>query len=275
MRPPLTDYQRRIAHHRLTFDHPLSPDLEESLRRASLACAENGKEVTGIIDLFCGLYLEYQKEVADHFRGDFTAVLAQNFPKHRFGFQGLIPEVVLDKVTTDDDSCGIGYSMEYSDDLLRLLWLATTLANAAGKKASLKDVFAAATQDTGWMNELLRHGLAPARKIANFKTDIETVIFYATIHMSESWPRQFEFEYDGTLLPPFTLEVRTPSGGFQPVRMAKVKLNGAKVAEIAWPGETTASVPVELVKSNKFELELDGPTFGSIEMTVQGFSENI
>lgn len=258
MRPPLTEHQRRIAQHRIMFDHSLARDLEESLRRASLACAENGKEVSGIIDLFCGLYLQYQKEVADHFRGDFDVVLKQNFPKHRFGVEGLFPQVVLDKVTSDDDSSGFEYSLKYSDELLRLLWLATTLANAVGKKASLKDVLAAATQDTGWMDELLRHGLAPARKIADFKTDIETVVFYATTHMNEAWPRQLEFEHHETLKPPFTLDIRTPSGGFQPVRMAKVKLNGAKVAEIAWSGEPTASVRVELVKSNKIELELDG-----------------
>lgn len=108
MRPALTDYQRQIAQHRMTFDHPLTPDLEQSLRRASLACAENGKQETAVIDLFCGLYLEYQKEVADHFLGDFAAVLKQNFPKHRFGVEGLIPATVLDKVASDDDSGGVG-----------------------------------------------------------------------------------------------------------------------------------------------------------------------
>ena len=33
------------------FDHPLAPDLDEALRRASLACAENGKTETGLIEL--------------------------------------------------------------------------------------------------------------------------------------------------------------------------------------------------------------------------------
>ncbi len=270
MNRPLTDYQRRLAEHRIMFDHPLAPDLEESMRRASLACAENGKEVTGIIDLLCGLYLHYQKEVADHFRGDFDAILKQNFPKHRSGVEGLIPEVVLDKVTTDDDSGGFSYSVKHSDDVLRLLWLATALANAVGKKASLKDVLGALTQDISWTNELLRHGLTPARKIANFTLDVETVIFHATTHMDAAWPRQREFQYDGTLHPPFTLEARTPSGGFKPVRTAKVKLNGAKVVEIAWPGIPTVSAPVELMASNKIELELNGPTFGSIELTILG-----
>src|SRR5260370_31017868 len=264
MRSILADYQRRIAQHRMTFE------LEQSLRRASLACAENRKEETGIIDLFCGLYLEFRKEVADHFQGDFAALLKQNFPKHRFGDEGLIPEVVLDKITSDDDSSGVMYSMKYSDELLRLLWLATALANAVGKKASHKDVLAAVTQDADWMEELQRHGLAPARKIANFKMEVETVVFYAATHMNQSWPRQLQFENDGTLQPPFTLDVKTPSGASQPVRLAKVKLNGDKVAEGTWPGEAAASVPVEPLKSNKIAVALDGPSFGSIEVTVRG-----
>src|SRR5207253_10935961 len=130
-----------------------------ALRRASLACAENKKEVTGITDLFCGLYLEYQKEVADHFRGDVAAVVKRNFPKHRFGREGFIPEVVLDKVTSDEEVSGVGYNLKYSDDVLRILWLATTFANAVGKRASLKDVLVALTQDTSWIDELSRNGL--------------------------------------------------------------------------------------------------------------------
>lgn len=270
MTSTLTDYQRKIAQHRMTFDHLLSSELEQSLRRASLACAENSKAETGIIDLFCGVYLESQKEVADHFGGDFAVVVRRNFPKHRFGDQGFIPEVMLDKITSDDDSGGVGYPLKYSDELLRLLWLATGLANAVGKRASVKDVIAAVTQDTNWTEELLRNGLAPTRKIANFKMDVETVIFHATTHMNEHWPRQMEFRYDEVLRPPFKLEASTPSGGFQPVRFAKVKLNGSSVAEIQWSGTSSASVTVDLLESNKIELELDGPTFGSVEVTVRG-----
>jgi hypothetical protein len=271
MRPPLTDYQRSIAEDRIIFDHLLAPDLEQSLLRASVACAENGKEETGIIEFFCGLYLQYQKEVADLFQGDFAAALEQNFPKHRFGVQGLFPEAVLNRATSDDNDSGIPYiSMKYSDELLRLLWLATTLANAVGEKASLKDVIAAAMQDTGWMQELLRYGLSSVHKIASFKTDIETVIFYATTLMNQASPKELEFEHDGVLQPPFTLEAKTPSGGFQPVRMATIKLNGVNVAEIGWPGVPSASVPVELKIPNKIEMELDGPAFGSVEVTVRG-----
>jgi len=57
MKPPLNANQRRFAHHRMAFGTDfLSPDLTESLRRASLACAENQKQEKGIIDLVCGLY---------------------------------------------------------------------------------------------------------------------------------------------------------------------------------------------------------------------------
>jgi hypothetical protein len=54
------------------------------------------------------------------------------------------------------------------------------------------------------------------------------------------------------------------------VRSARVKLNGREVAEIAWSKEPSASVPVELLKSNKIDLEIDGPAFGSIEVTARG-----
>ena len=87
MTSTLTKYQRSIAQHRITFDHLLSPELEESLRRASLAGAENKKAETGIIEFVCGLYLQWQKELADQFRGDFATVLNETFPKHRFGIE--------------------------------------------------------------------------------------------------------------------------------------------------------------------------------------------
>jgi hypothetical protein len=96
------------------------------------------------------------------------------------------------------------------------------------------------------------------------------VVFHATTHMNTAWPRRLEFPHDGSLKPPFTLEVRTPSGGFQPVRTAQIKLNGNKVAEIGWPAEPAVSAPVELNASNTVELELDGPSFGSIEFTIRG-----
>ena len=266
---PLTDYQRRLAQHRIMFDHPLTPDLEEALRRASLACAENEKQETDLIDLFCGLFLQYGREVSDHFSGDFDAVLQRTFPKHRFGAEGLIADAVLEKATTDDDSGGFFYSVKHSDEALRLLWLAMALANAVGKRASLKDVLAALTQSGGWRDELSRHGLTPAHKVANFESDVETVLFHTTL-MHGTWPRRLEFKNDGTLKPPFMLEVRTPSGGFQPVRAAEIKLNGKKVAEITWPATAVVNTGVDLNPSNTVEVELDGPTFGSIECTIRG-----
>jgi hypothetical protein len=63
--------------HQLTFIRPA-----ESLRRASLACAENHKKETGIIDFFCGLYLQDRSEISHHFSGDFAAVVIQTFPIH-------------------------------------------------------------------------------------------------------------------------------------------------------------------------------------------------
>jgi hypothetical protein len=272
MKPPLTAYQRQLAEHRIMFDHPLASDLEEALRRASLACAENGKKETGLIECFCGLYLHYRKEVSDHFDGDFDSVLTRTFPKHRFGVEGLIPAAALEKVTEDDDDGGIMYSVKHTDELLRLLWLAMALASAVGKRASLKDMIAALSQDRRWTSDLRRHGLTPSHKVANFDSDIGTVVFHATTHMNTAWPRRLEFPHDSSLKPPFTLEVRTPSGGFQPVRTAQIKLNGNKVAEIGWPAEPTVTAPVELNASNSVELELDGPSFGSIEFTIRGTS---
>jgi hypothetical protein len=270
---PLTDYQRRLAEHRIMFDHPLAPDLDEGLRRASLACAENGKKETDLIELFCALYLHYQREVSDHFIGDFRSLLSRTFPKHRYGDEGLIPDAMLEKITTDDEAGGFVYSVKHTDEVLRLLWLATALANGVGKRTSLKDVLAALTQDRRWTNELSRHGLTLAHKVANFELDIGTVVFHGDAHMNAAWPRRLEFQHDEALKPPFTLEVKTPSGGFQPVRTAQIKLNGKKVAEIAWPAAAMASAVVELDASNRIELELDGPTFGSIEFTIRGTSE--
>jgi hypothetical protein len=270
MEPPLTAYQRQSAEHHITFDRPLSHDLDEALHRTSLACAENDKKEAGLIELFSGLYLHYRKEIADHFNGDFHAVLTQTFPRHRYGVEGLIPDAMLEKAATDDESGGFFYSVKRSDDVLRLLWLAMALANAVGKRASLKDALAALTQNRRWTSELLQHGLALAHKVANFDSDVGTVVFHATTHMNAAWPRRLEFQHDGTVKPPFALEVKTPSGGFQPVRMARLKLNGNEVAEITWPAAAIANAAVELNASNSVELELDGPAFGSIEFTIRG-----
>lgn len=273
MKPHLNNYQRRFAQHRMTFGtNLLSPELAESLRRASLACAENQKKETGIIDFFCGLYLQDRNEITLHFSGDFAAVVNLNFPIHRFGHEGLVPKVMLDEMTSETESCnsGFGFSLNYTDELHRLLWLSAKLANAVGKKASVKDVVAAVALGGEWMDELLRSGLTPSRDVADFDKEVGTVIFHVTAHTGEGWPREMDFERDGTFQPPFMLEVSTPSGPFLPVRSAKVKLNGSELAGVSWPEKPTASVGVELRSLNKIELELDGPAFGSVEVTVRG-----
>jgi len=138
MKPQLTSYQKQFAQYRMTFGtNLLSSEIEESLRRASLACAENQKGETGIIDFFCGLYLQDGDEIARHFRGNFTEVVSRNFPIHRFGQEGLVAKVMLDQMTSGTDSCesGFSYRLQYSDELHRLLWLSARLANAVGKKS--------------------------------------------------------------------------------------------------------------------------------------------
>src|SRR4029077_20604698 len=121
----------------------------------------------------------------------------------------------------------------------------------------------------GWTSRLSRDGLTLAHKVANFDSEVGMVVFHTTTHMNAAWPRRLEFQHDGTVKPPFTLEVKTPSGGFQPVRTARIKLNGNKVAEIVCPATAIVNAPVELGASSSIELELDGPAFGSIEFTIR------
>jgi hypothetical protein len=271
MRIRLNDFQRGFAHQQITFSSDvLSLELTESLRRTSLACAENQKKQSGIIDVLCGLYLQDRNEVARHFRGDFAAVVSLTFPVHRFGREGLFPKAMLRGLTSESDESSFSFSLNYSDDVLRLLWLSQRVANAVGRKPSLTDVIAAVALDQEWIDELSRCGLAPSRELADFDREVRTVVFHAAPHTSEGWPKKMEFEYDGELQPPFTLEVSTPSGPFQPVQSAKVKLNGSELARVSWPERPTVSVGVELGSLNKIEYELDGPAFGSVEITLRG-----
>ena len=94
------------------------------------------------------------------------------------------------------------FSLNYSDDVLRLLWLSQKLANAVGRKPSLTDVIAALVLNREWMAELLRCGLEPSRELADFDREVRTVVFHATPHTVEGWPREMDFEYDGALQPP-------------------------------------------------------------------------
>jgi hypothetical protein len=149
----LTKPQRQLAHHVLLFDRPLSAEVAEALQRATLACAENGVTSTGLIEFFCGLHLQFKEELETHFDGDVAALLKRIFPKHRYGDKGLVTEKVLENAATDEDS-SFGYSVVLSDSLIRLLWTATRLADAVGRKTSLKDLIAAITLDDEWAGEL-------------------------------------------------------------------------------------------------------------------------
>jgi hypothetical protein len=275
MELPLKTHQRQFALQRMAFgSNLLSPEVAEALRRACLACAENQKKETGIIDFLCGLYLHFQNDLAAHFTGDFAAVVSRNFSIHRFGHEGLVPKNMLDGMTQEDPSdlaTSFFYSVNLSDELLRLLWLSAKLASAVGKKASLMDVVAAAALDGNWTEELLRNGLKWKRFVADFDRDVRTIIFHAAPHTTEGWPKEMDFEHDGSFQPPFTLELSTPSGPFQPVRSARVKLNEREVATVEWPEKPTVSVIVELRTLNKIKFELDGPShFASVEVTVRG-----
>jgi hypothetical protein len=179
---------------------------------------------------------------------------------------------MLDEMPSDTESCspGFGFSLSYSDELHHLLWVSAKLANAVGKKASVKDAVAALLLDEDCVQKLAKSGLTPSRVTADFDRDVRTIIFHATPHTGGKWPTQMEFEHDGSLSSPFTLGVSTPSGPFQPVRSAKIKLNNIELAGIAWPEKPTASVGVELRSLNKIEFELDGPRFGSVEVAVRG-----
>jgi hypothetical protein len=265
----LTDQQRAFAQHFVTFDQPLSYDLSEALRRATLACAENATPQTGVIEFFCGLGLHYEESLTPHFNGDFALLLSRVFPKHRFGVAGLIPEQVIKNATEDDPSCGtgMGYSIRLSDELIRLLWTATRLANAVGKKTSLKDVIAAVSLDDEWVEELRKHGIAFRQQLADFRQVLD-LVFFKTQHANTTWPRKFEFEVD-SFNHPFAASVKTPSGGFQPMRKATVKLNGNNIAAVSWPDQPEVTVEVALKSRNAIEFEIDGPQFGSMEIAIR------
>lgn len=271
MKIHLNDFQRGYAQQRITFSPDvLSLELAESLRRTSLACAENEKKQAGIIDVLCGLYLQDRNEITRHFRGDFAAVVSRNFPVNRYGREGLFPKAMLQRLASESGESSFFFSLNYSDDVLRLLWLSQKLANAVGKRHSLADVIAAVALDQEWMDELARCGLTPSRELADFDHDVRAVVFHATPHTGKEWPREIDFELDEESRPPYRLELSTPSGPFQPVRLARVKLNGSEVADVSWPEKPTTIVDVELQTSNRIEIELDGPMFGSVQLTVRG-----
>jgi len=264
----LTERQRRLAHHVLLFDRPLAHEVAEALQRATLACAENNLASTGLPEFLCGLYLQFRQELRVHFDGEVVALVERTFPKHRFGDKGLVTERVLENAASDEDS-GFGYSVVLSDDLIRLLWTATRLADAVGRKTSLKDVIAAITLEDEWLGELRRNGVTPKEKLRDFG-EVLNVIFFATLYAHGRWPKQMQFDMDEKIHPPFAALVKTPSGGFAAMKTAAMKLNGKPVAEISWPDRPEVNVPVELQAKNTVEFEFDGPQFGSMEVTIRG-----
>src|SRR5580704_16907388 len=124
MKTNLNSSQRGYAKHRLLFiDDLLSLELAESLRRTCLACAENKKKQAGIVDVVCGLYLQDTEEMARYFKGDLPFVVGRIFPTHRFGRKGLFPKAMLDQLESESvEAENIGFSLDYGDDVLRLLW---------------------------------------------------------------------------------------------------------------------------------------------------------
>lgn len=265
----LTDRQRQLAHHVLLFDRPLASELAEALQRATLSCAENKLAQTGITEFVCGLFLQFRHELQVHFDGDLNALLQRTFPKHRFGDKGLLTESVLEMAASDEDEGGFGYPVSLTDNLLRLLWTATRLANAVSRKTSLKDVVAAIDLEDEWLQELHANGITPKQELRDFK-DILNVVFYATVLANASCPRKMEFEIGEKIQPPFRAFLRTPSGGFAPMRTAKMTLNGKQIASISWPDHSEITFPIELLPKNTLEFEFEGPQFGSMEVMIRG-----
>jgi hypothetical protein len=270
MKIPLNAFQRSYAQYRIAFLHDLlSQEVGQSLSRTALACAENQKKQAGIIDVICGLYLQDPDEMKRHFTGNLEAFAAQLFPIHRFGREGLVPQVMLNEAATESGGA-FGYSFDFDDDVIRVLWLGERLANAVGKRATLKDVVAAIALDRESTEELSRYGIASGRALADFNEDVRTIVFHSTPHTGDDWPKEVEFDIDKQIDPPFTLEASTPSGPFQPLRSARVTLNGSEVVDLAWPNKPSATVEVNLQPKNKIEFELDGPVFGSMKLTIRG-----
>lgn len=185
----------------------------------------------------------------------------------------MFPGEVFEKAAADDGIVRLRSDVliSYSDELVRLLWTAARLSNAVGKKPSLKDVIAAATLDDDCLAQLRSNGVYLKEGVADFR-DVLNVVVHATPHAPESWPRLLSFDLDSGLQPPYTAVVKTPSGGFQPMRHATVKLNGNVVAELSWPDTDTplVSVPVDLQPQNTVEFVVEGPKFGSMETTIRG-----
>ena len=76
------------------------------------------------------------------------------------------------------------------------------------------------------MQEIARVGITPRTGVADFDHDVRTVVFHGSVHTPAEWPREMDFEIHERLEQPFKLEMITPSGRFQPLHSAQVKLDG-------------------------------------------------
>ena len=215
----LSKCQRGFCHHALLFDRPLSHEVGQALHRACLAGAENNTPLTDAIGLFCGLCLEFGDEMQLHFRGDLDALVRHIFPKHRLGDEGLVPGRMIESAASDEDDGGMGFPISLTDGAIQLLWTATRLANSVGKKTSLNDCIAAIAVDAETLLELSRHNIHPRHRLADVQ-DILRIVFFAPFHAG--WPKIKEFEVDHPQDAYYAVRVKTPSGGFAPMRGATV-----------------------------------------------------
>jgi len=273
MRTPLNLHQRNFAQFRTTFGTELfSKQLAGALFEAAMTSGYNQKSETGIIELLCMMYLDAPNEVARHISGDFGKVVRQIFPAlpRRQASGGAISFYNQQMPEGGSTASEFGCLVNYSDELLRLLWLSARLAGAIGKKASYMDVIAGVSLENCWMEELARVGLSLRESVADFDAEVRSVVFCASPHSREDRSTSEEFEFEASLQPPYSLQVTTPSGPFLPVHSAKIALNGQELTSVSWPGNPTSKIEVRLQAKNKIRVELNGPRFGSVQLTIRG-----
>lgn len=163
MAQTLTELQKAEVSHQLLMGRLLSPGLAETMTRATLASAENGKPETNLPQFVAALYLEFGENLARHFAGDLEVFLKEVLPNHRRGDHGLIPEKSLHEA---GESCdfGFGWKIKIGEDLGRILWNSSRLSSAVGKPASLLDFISALAIDPDACGTLRAAGLSSSRR---------------------------------------------------------------------------------------------------------------
>jgi hypothetical protein len=147
----LSDQQRNFALHRIMFDDLLSHEVAECLRRASLAwywifsARCTSKTRRNLANTSGETSRPWLRKIS---RSIVTVVRAY------------FPQSMLEAAASDNDESGggYGYLIRCTDEFVRLIWLATRLSNAVGKKTSVKDMVAAFTSERGSLRELARKG---------------------------------------------------------------------------------------------------------------------